>query len=108
MGIRLERVFKFGDKERIFRRVTGRLAFPRTWAHGADRQREMDKLTTREDVHAWMDRLNCPTELWMYQDVFHPMGEIGGDIYSGIADWINDVLRDGLPTDHDVRREITP
>ena len=108
MGIRLERGFKFGDMERIFRRVTGRRAFPRAWAHGADRQREMDELTPPEDVHAWMDRLNCPKELWKYQDVFHPMGEVGSDIYSGIADWINDVLRDGLPIDHDVRREITP
>ena len=29
MGIRLERGFKYGDMERIFRAVTGRRAFPR-------------------------------------------------------------------------------
>ena len=28
MGIRLERGFKYGDMERIFRAVTGRRAFP--------------------------------------------------------------------------------
>ena len=41
MGIRLERGFKYGDMERIFRAVTGRRAFPRAWAKGADRQKEL-------------------------------------------------------------------
>ena len=69
---------------------------------------EMDELTPPEDVHAWMDRLNCPKELWMYEDVFHPMGEVAGDIYPGIADWIFNVLEKGLPDGHDLRREIVP
>ncbi len=69
---------------------------------------EMDELTPPEDVHAWLDRLNCPKELWMYQDVFHPMGEVAGDIYPGIADWISDVLEKGLPDGHDKRLEISP
>ncbi len=69
---------------------------------------EMDELTPPEDVHAWLDRLNCPRELWMYQDVFHPMGEVAGDIYPGIADWISDVLEKGLPDGHDKRLEISP
>ena len=69
---------------------------------------EMDELTPPEDVHAWLDRLNCSKELWMYQDVFHPMGEVAGDIYPGIADWISDVLEKGLPDGHDKRLEIQP
>ena len=69
---------------------------------------EMDELTPPEDVHAWLDLLNCPKELWMYEDVFHPMGEVAGDIYPGIADWIGDVLAKGLPDSHDLRRQIMP
>ena len=69
---------------------------------------EMDELTPPEDVHAWLDRLNGPKELWMYEDVFHPMGEVAADIYPGIADWIADVLEKGLPDGHDLRREIVP
>ena len=38
MGIRLERGFKFGDMERIFRAVTGRRAFPRAWAEFCPRR----------------------------------------------------------------------
>lgn len=68
---------------------------------------EMDELCPPEDMMAWMDRLNCPKEWWLYEDVFHPMGEVAADIYPAIADWIWDVLHKGLPADHDVRIERT-
>ena len=69
---------------------------------------DMDELCPPEDVHAWMDRLNCPKELWMYEDVFHPMGEVAAEIYPAIADWILDVLNNGLPDGHDRREERVP
>lgn len=69
---------------------------------------DMDELCPPEDVHAWMDRLNCPKELWMYEDVFHPMGEVAAEIYPAIADWILDVLNNGLPDGHDKREERVP
>ena len=49
---------------------------------------DMDELCPAEDVQAWMDRLSCPKELWLYEDVFHPMGEVVAEIYPAIADWL--------------------
>ena len=69
---------------------------------------DMDELCPPEDVLAWMERLNCPRELWLYEDVFHPMGEVAADVYPAIADWIAEVLDNGLPAGHNVRRDLTP
>ena len=41
LGIRLERGFKYSDMERVFRRVSGRRAFPREWARIAEEQEDM-------------------------------------------------------------------
>ena len=64
---------------------------------------ELDELCPPDDVAKWMDRLNCPKELWMYEDVFHPMGEVAADIYPAIADWILETLNNGRSADHDKR-----
>lgn len=69
---------------------------------------DMDELCPPEDIQNWMDRLTCPKELWLYEDVFHPMGEVAADVYPAIADWILEVLDKGLPEGHDVRRDLTP
>ena len=53
-----------------------------------------------------MNRLRCPKELWLFEDVFHPMGEVAADIYPAIADWILHALTKGFPAGHDVRRVI--
>jgi hypothetical protein len=68
---------------------------------------DMDELCPLEDIHAWIDRLNCPKELWLYEDVFHPMGEVVADAYPAVADWMLDVLFRGLPAGHDRRVTIT-
>ncbi len=69
---------------------------------------DMDELCPPDDVQVWMDRLTCPKELWLYEDVFHPMGEVAADVYPAIADWIAEVLENGLPAGHDVRRDLKP
>jgi dipeptidyl aminopeptidase/acylaminoacyl peptidase len=69
---------------------------------------ELDELCPPEDVAKWLDRLNCPKELWMYEDVFHPMGEVAADIYPNIADWILETLNNGRPAGHDKRLMLEP
>jgi cephalosporin-C deacetylase-like acetyl esterase len=65
---------------------------------------DMDELCPVEDINAWMARLQCPKELWLYEDVFHPMGEVAADIYPALADWMWESLQSGRPADHDVRK----
>jgi cephalosporin-C deacetylase-like acetyl esterase len=67
---------------------------------------DMDELCPPEDITAWLDRLQCPKELWLYENVFHPMGEVAADIYPAIADWMLDVLSCGRPAGYDVRKTI--
>jgi len=69
---------------------------------------DLDELCPPDDVEKWLDRLNCPKELWMYEDVFHPMGEVTPDIYPAIADWILETLNNGRPDGHDVREYREP
>ena len=69
---------------------------------------ELDELCPPDDVEKWINRLKCPKELWMYEDVFHPMGEVTPDIYPAIADWILETLNNGRPDDHDVREYREP
>lgn len=81
-----------------FERAAGALSVPYLLVGG-----DMDELCPPEDIRAFMDGLNCPKELWLYEDVFHPMGEVAADIYPAIADWILAALTRGLPADHDRR-----
>jgi pimeloyl-ACP methyl ester carboxylesterase len=62
---------------------------------------ELDELCTPEDMKAFFDVLTCPKEMWLYEGVFHPMGEVAADITGAIADWILDTLSDGLPAGHE-------
>jgi cephalosporin-C deacetylase-like acetyl esterase len=62
---------------------------------------ELDELCTPEDMKAFFDVLTCPKEMWLYEGVFHPMGEVDADITGAIADWILDTLSDGLPAGHE-------
>ena len=81
-----------------FRRVARELAVPYLLVGG-----DMDELCPPDDIHAFLDMLTCPKELWLYEDVYHPMGEVAADIYPAIADWILTALNDGFPAGHDRR-----
>ena len=64
---------------------------------------DMDELCPPEDIDAFMNVLNCPKELWLYEDVFHPGGEVAADAYPAIADWMWEVLHEGRPGGYDRR-----
>lgn len=67
---------------------------------------DMDELCAPEDIEIFLDTLNCPKELWLYEGVFHPMGEVAADMYPAIADWMLDSLNNGLPVGHDKRTSV--
>ncbi len=62
---------------------------------------DMDELCAPEDIAAFRANLAGPTELWLYEGVFHPMGEVAGEIYPAIADWLLTTLNDGRPAGYD-------
>ena len=68
---------------------------------------EMDELCPPEDMRDFFAALTCPKEMWLYEGVFHPMGEVAADVNAAIADWILDTLNNGLPAGHD-RTVIVP
>ncbi|MEE9257375.1 MAG: alpha/beta hydrolase [bacterium] len=68
---------------------------------------EMDELCAPDDIEAFLNMLTCPKELWLYEGVFHPMGEVAADMYPAVADWMLGTLTDGLPAGHD-RRIVIP
>lgn len=68
---------------------------------------DMDELCPPEDIEVFMKTLTCPKELWLYEGVFHPMGEVAADLYPAIMDWILDTLNKGLPAGHDKRVLVT-
>jgi pimeloyl-ACP methyl ester carboxylesterase len=69
---------------------------------------DLDELTPVNHIESWFASLTCPKELWLYNDVFHPMGEVVSDAYPDIADWMSTALDGGIPPEHSVRREIDP
>jgi hypothetical protein len=58
---------------------------------------DMDELCSPDDIAAFRGGLGGPSELWLYEGVFHPMGEVAGQIYPAIADWLLDSLNNGRP-----------
>ncbi len=64
---------------------------------------DMDELCSPEDMDIFLDALTCPKEHWLYEGVFHPMGEVAADMYPAIADWMLGTLERGLPAGHDKR-----
>tara|TARA_A100001037_G_scaffold306509_2_gene352214 strand:+ start:1929 stop:3116 length:1188 start_codon:yes stop_codon:yes gene_type:complete len=68
---------------------------------------DMDELCSPDDINEFLDVLNCPKELWLYEGIFHPMGEVAADMYPAIADWMLDTLNNGLSAGHD-NRVIVP
>lgn len=90
-----------GEMQENFSRVSRELSVPYLLVGG-----DMDELCPPEDIRAFLDSLSCPKELWLYEDVFHPMGEVAADIYPAIADWIFAALLNGVPAGHDRRVTI--
>ncbi|NND48639.1 MAG: prolyl oligopeptidase family serine peptidase [Rhizobiales bacterium] len=62
---------------------------------------DMDELCPPEDIDAFRTNLAGPSELWLYEGVFHPMGEVAAEIYPAIADWLLTTLNQGRPEGYD-------
>jgi len=62
---------------------------------------DMDELCAPEDIDAFRSNLAGPSELWLYEGVFHPMGEVAAEIYPAIADWLLTSLDEGRPAGYD-------
>ena len=58
---------------------------------------DMDELCSPEDIARFRAGLGGPSELWLYEGVFHPMGEVAGQIYPAMADWMLTTLNEGRP-----------
>ncbi len=56
---------------------------------------DMDELCTPADIATFRDNLGGPSELWLYEGVFHPMGEVAAEIYPAMADWMLTTLTEG-------------
>ncbi len=53
---------------------------------------EFDELCPLEDGERMFDMLNCPKELWIYEDETHTFGNRLPDFYLHVADWMRDAL----------------
>ena len=56
---------------------------------------DMDELCSPADIVTFRKNLGGASELWLYEGVFHPMGEVAGEIYPAMADWLLSTLNDG-------------
>ena len=62
---------------------------------------DMDELCAPNDIKKFRENLGGPSELWLYEGVFHPMGEVAGEIYPAIADWLMTSLTEGRADDYE-------
>ena len=59
-------------------------------------QGEFDELCTPDTVEAIISKATAPYELRIYEDEFHPLGDVALEAYEGAVDWLKDRL-DGKP-----------
>ena len=57
---------------------------------------EFDELCPPEQVERFFNMLDCPKEMWMFEDEFHPMGGVAPEFYPWAIDWLKDCLTRGV------------
>ena len=62
---------------------------------------DMDELCAPADIAIFRNNLGGPSELWLYEGIFHPMGEVAGEIYPAMADWLLTTLNEGRPSGYE-------
>lgn len=62
---------------------------------------DMDELCAPADIATFRANLAGPSELWLYEGVFHPMGEVAAQIYPAMADWMLTTLTQGRPAGYE-------
>lgn len=75
--------------------VAGRIRCPTLLAMG-----EFDELCPLEDAERFFDMLDCPKEMWVYEDETHTFGSRLPDFYLQVADWIRDALEGRFEPGH--------
>ncbi|MEE9274340.1 MAG: hypothetical protein V3V62_03405 [bacterium] len=68
---------------------------------------EFDELCPREDAERPCDMMNCPKELWVYENEAHTLGGRFSDFHPAEADWLRDALDGRFGADH-ARRTFIP
>lgn len=58
---------------------------------------DMDELCAPDDIAHFRENLAGSSELWLYEGIFHPMGEVSAEIYPAMADWMLTTLNEGRP-----------
>lgn len=61
---------------------------------------EFDELCPLEDAERLFDMLDCPKEMWVYEDETHTFGSRLPDFYLHVADWMRDALEGRLEAGH--------
>ena len=61
---------------------------------------EFDELCPLEDAERLFDVLDCPKELWVYEDETHTFGNRLPDFYLHVADWMRDALEGRFAPNH--------
>ena len=67
---------------------------------------EFDELCPMEDADKLFDLLQCPKEIWIYENETHTFGSRLPDFYLTVADWMRDALEGKFGPDHSRRNFI--
>jgi len=78
--------------------LAGKIICPTLLAMG-----EFDELCPLEDGERMFDLLNCPKEMWVYEDETHVFGSRLPDFYLDVADWMRDALNGKFPSGYSRR-----
>ncbi|MDO8473631.1 MAG: alpha/beta fold hydrolase, partial [Dehalococcoidia bacterium] len=49
---------------------------------------EFDELLPLEEALAVYDLVRAPKEIWVYEQEFHPLGNVSGELFSSLFDWL--------------------
>jgi len=80
--------------------ISGKIKCPTLLAVG-----EFDELSPLEDADQFFDMLNCPKEMWIYENETHTFGGRLPDFYLQVADWMSDALAGRIKPGHARRVE---
>ena len=61
---------------------------------------EFDELCPLEDAEAFFETLQCPKELWVYENETHTFGSRLPDFYLHVADWMRDAINGKIAQGH--------
>jgi pimeloyl-ACP methyl ester carboxylesterase len=78
--------------------IVGKISCPTLLAMG-----EFDELCPLEDAERMFELLNCPKEMWVYEDETHTFGSRLPDFYPQVADWVRDALTGKISPGHNKR-----